>query len=294
MNNKKLFYYINQHGGNSNNIIKINNLDSMIDFESSDVIDNTEDYTISLLDKILSNGSTNYNEYNNVLSDISSGAPFTPMGAAMGAAINLANKFGKKDISRASKKTKSNKNGDTKVKGIGSKIISNIRSQFEKRRDKKAKARKAQEARKAQASSTSTKQKHVNHQAQEAQTQPRKAQASSTSTKQKHVNHQARQAQTQPRKAQALQAQALQAQAQSQQAQAQAQALQAQAQSQQAQAQAQALQAQAQAQEDNLNFDELLGQLEALKRTLNNVNNNELDLKGMLSNLEKMKNTIIS
>lgn len=70
MNNKKLFNYINQHGGNSNNIIKINNLDSMIDFESSDVIDNTEDYTSSLLSKILSNGIND----NDVLSDSSGGA----------------------------------------------------------------------------------------------------------------------------------------------------------------------------------------------------------------------------
>lgn len=71
MNNKKLFNYINQHGGNSNNIIKINNLDSMIDFESSDVIDNTEDYTSSLLSKILSNGIND----NDVLSDSSGGTP---------------------------------------------------------------------------------------------------------------------------------------------------------------------------------------------------------------------------
>jgi hypothetical protein len=62
MNNKKLFNYIDHYGGNSNsnsNSIKINNLDNMLDFESSDVIDNTEDYTSSLLDKILSNDSTN-------------------------------------------------------------------------------------------------------------------------------------------------------------------------------------------------------------------------------------------
>ena len=58
MNNKKLFNYIDHYGGNSNSI-KINNLDNMLDFESSDVIDNTEDYTSSLLDKILSNDSTN-------------------------------------------------------------------------------------------------------------------------------------------------------------------------------------------------------------------------------------------
>ena len=70
MNNKKLFDYIDKYGGDSNNFIKINNLDSMLDFESSDVKDNTEDYTISLLDKILSNGSTNDND---VLSDSSGG-----------------------------------------------------------------------------------------------------------------------------------------------------------------------------------------------------------------------------
>jgi hypothetical protein len=73
MNNKKLFDYIDQYGGDSNNFIKINNLDSMMDFESSDVLDNTEDYTSSLLSKILSNGSTNDNEDNNQLSDISGG-----------------------------------------------------------------------------------------------------------------------------------------------------------------------------------------------------------------------------
>ena len=60
MNNKKLYNYIDSYGGNSNTI-NIENLDKMLDFESSDVEDNTEDYTSSLLDKILSNDLTNDN-----------------------------------------------------------------------------------------------------------------------------------------------------------------------------------------------------------------------------------------
>jgi len=93
MNNKKLFDYIDQYGGDSNNFIKINNLDSMMDFESSDVLDNTEDYTSSLLSKILSNGSTNDNEDNNQLSDISGGLS-TPTGVAARYAFDLVKKVG--------------------------------------------------------------------------------------------------------------------------------------------------------------------------------------------------------
>jgi hypothetical protein len=114
MNNKKLFDYIDQYGGDSNNFIKIDNLDSMMDFESSDVKDNTEDYTISLLDKILSNGSTNDNEDNNQLSDISGGSissirSITPAGFAFNLAKKVgpgAKKLAENAVSQASKSVK--------------------------------------------------------------------------------------------------------------------------------------------------------------------------------------------
>jgi len=270
MNNKKLFDYIDKYGGDSNNFIKIDNLDSMMDFESSDVLDNTEDYTSSLLSKILSNGSTNDNEDNNQLSDISGGwlplalkitSTFGPgvkkfakkaVSNASQSVIQSSDhsvdtkKIGKKDISRASKKNKSNKNGDTKVKGIGSKIRSNIISQFNKRREEKArKAQEKAEAQKAQALKKAEAQEKAKAQAQ-AQEAPEAQEAKARKAKADKLNFDELLGQLEALKTTIS---------------------------------------------NNVNNNELNN---VNNNELNNVNNNELNLKGMLSNLKKMKKTIIS
>jgi hypothetical protein len=75
MNNKKLFNYIDQYGGNTENINKINNLDNMLVFESSDIKDIDNDYKSSLLDNILDEIDDNLsnNSSDDNLSDISGG-----------------------------------------------------------------------------------------------------------------------------------------------------------------------------------------------------------------------------
>jgi len=143
MNNKKLFNYINQHGGNSNNIIKINNIDSMIDFESSDVIDNTEDYTSSLLSKILSNGIND----NDVLSDSSGG--FGPFLAKL--AINNKDKFinfGKNIVNNIDV-LKKNVNVQT-VKNSKEKQLRNTEVKSQQKKQQKKQLKKAENERKAQ------------------------------------------------------------------------------------------------------------------------------------------------
>ena len=149
MNNKKLFNYINQHGGNSNNIIKINNLDSMIDFESSDVIDNTEDYTSSLLSKILSNGIND----NDVLSDSSGGVAFMLAKIANMAINNKDNiiKYGKKIVDntdvlnnnvnvRTVKKSKEKQLKNTEVKAQQKKQKKQLKKVEDERKAQKPRA----------------------------------------------------------------------------------------------------------------------------------------------------------